>query len=81
MTAAAPNPFAEAGARVVGRGGEAPPELTECPRGPLLVRGASAVLDQGGTPHPATRAVVAVCVCGKTQREPWCDGTHKVLRP
>lgn len=55
-------------------------EVTQCPRGPALVRGAASVQDSEGRPHPVTRPVVAVCVCGKTQRDPWCDGTHKVLR-
>ena len=55
-------------------------EVTACPRGPLLLRGATSVQDGAGRPHPVTRPVVAVCVCGKTQRDPWCDGTHKVLR-
>ena len=50
-----------------------------CPDGPLLVRGASEVLDQEGTAHAVTRPVVAVCVCEKSGRPPWCDGTHKSL--
>lgn len=48
--------------------------------GPALVRGAEAVLDDDGMPHPAARPVVAVCTCGLTQRGPWCDATHKVIR-
>lgn len=55
-------------------------EMTACPRGPVLLRGATSVADSEGRPHPVTRPVVAVCMCGKTQRDPWCDGTHKVLR-
>lgn len=55
-------------------------EVRQCPRGPMLLRGATSVEDAEGRPHPVTRPVVAVCVCGKTQRDPWCDGTHKVLR-
>jgi hypothetical protein len=54
-------------------------EVTPCPRGPVLVRGADAVRDQDGVAHPVTRPVVAVCVCEKSQRQPWCDGTHKVI--
>ena len=42
--------------------------------------GATSVEDSDGVARPVTRPVVAVCVCGKTQRDPWCDGTHKVLR-
>jgi hypothetical protein len=55
-------------------------EVTPCPGGPLLVRGADAVRDEGGELHPTTRPVVAVCACDKSQRMPWCDGTHKVVR-
>ena len=55
-------------------------EVRSCPRGPLLVRGADSVRDQDGAVHAVTRPVVAVCACGKSQRRPWCDGTHKVVR-
>lgn len=50
-----------------------------CPGGPALVRGADVVVDSAGTAHPTTRPVVAVCLCGRSQRTPWCDGTHKVV--
>ncbi len=56
------------------------PQVRSCPGGPWLVRGASAVLDAQGTSHPTTRPVVAVCACAKSQRAPWCDGTHKLVR-
>lgn len=55
-------------------------EVTPCPDGPLLVRGADAVRDKDGALHATTRPVVAVCTCDKSQRMPWCDGTHKVVR-
>lgn len=55
-------------------------EVRSCPSGPLLVRGADSVHDADGDVHPVTRPVVAVCACGRTQRWPWCDGTHKVVR-
>lgn len=55
-------------------------EVTPCPDGPLLVRGADAVRDRNGELHLTTRPVVAVCACDKSQRMPWCDGTHKVVR-
>ena len=53
--------------------------ITVCPDGPLLVRGADAVRDSDGELHPTTRPVVAVCTCDKSQRLPWCDGTHKAV--
>jgi CDGSH-type Zn-finger protein len=55
-------------------------EAVPCPDGPILLRGATAVRTPDGVSHPATRPVVAVCACGKSQRQPWCDGTHKVVR-
>jgi CDGSH-type Zn-finger protein len=51
-----------------------------CPAGPLLVRGADVVLDEHGNEHAVTRPLVAVCACGKSARQPWCDGTHKFVR-
>ena len=57
------------------------PQVTvrACPGGPLLVRGADTVVDEDGAEHPVTRPVVAVCVCGKSGRKPWCDSTHKAI--
>ena len=51
--------------------------MTDCPGGPLLVRGARWVVDADGTEHRVTRPVVAVCRCGMSSLAPWCDGTHK----
>jgi CDGSH-type Zn-finger protein len=51
-----------------------------CPDGPMLVRGAESVVDAAGDQHDVTRPVVALCACGKSQRMPWCDSTHKSLR-
>lgn len=50
-----------------------------CPGGPMLLRGDHVVVDADGVPHQTTRPVSAVCRCGKSARQPWCDGTHKVL--
>jgi CDGSH-type Zn-finger protein len=54
-------------------------QVTPCPNGPLLVRCADSVVGEDGRAHEVTRPVVAVCACGKSQRRPWCDGTHKVI--
>ncbi len=61
---------------------EAPAGVTvrACPDGPWLVRGAATVQTVDGVAHATTRPVVAVCACDKSQRAPWCDGTHKLLR-
>ena len=50
------------------------------PDGPALLRGAEVVQSADGEDHEVTRPVVAVCLCGLSQRQPWCDGTHKVAR-
>lgn len=50
------------------------------PGGPVLVRGADVIVGPDGSEHPVKRPVVAVCVCGLSQRAPWCDDTHKVAR-
>jgi CDGSH-type Zn-finger protein len=48
--------------------------------GPALVRGADVIRDRDGEAHPVRRPVVAVCLCGLSQRPPWCDATHKVAK-
>jgi CDGSH-type Zn-finger protein len=53
-------------------------EITVCPRGPLLVRGAFEVLDAEGNAVPRTREAVALCRCGGSAIKPFCDGTHKL---
>ena len=55
------------------------PDVIVCPGGPLLLRGAHLVEDVDGTAHRTVRPVSAVCRCGKSANQPWCDGTHKVL--
>ena len=55
-------------------------EIVVCGDGPALVRGADTVRAPDGTRHEVTRPVVGVCLCGRSQRAPWCDGTHKFLR-
>jgi CDGSH-type Zn-finger protein len=55
-------------------------QVTLVPGGPALIRGADQIRDQDGVAHDVERPVVAVCVCGLTQRPPWCDATHKVAK-
>lgn len=56
------------------------PESFGCPGGPLLLRGEHIVLDPESNEHRTTRPVSAVCRCGFSASQPWCDGTHKVAR-
>ncbi len=52
--------------------------VERCPDGPLLVRGADVIRDDGAE-YEVNRPVVALCMCGRSGRRPWCDGTHKVI--
>lgn len=54
-------------------------DVVICPGGPLLLRGKHVVEDAEGNTHETTRPVSAVCRCGKSASQPWCDGTHKVI--
>ena len=57
------------------------PDVIICPGGPMLLRGDHVVEDADGVAHQTVRPVSAVCRCGKSADQPWCDGTHKVLAP
>lgn len=70
------DPAAEAGFVTEGEDVRA----TACADGPVLVRGADRVVDASGVVHDVPRPVVALCTCERTQRQPWCDGTHKAVR-
>jgi CDGSH-type Zn-finger protein len=48
-----------------------PTIITPDPRGPLLIRG-DLVLDTPQGPLAETRA--ALCACGQTRNQPFCDG-------
>lgn len=54
--------------------------VTECPGGPLLVRGDFEIQDGEGNEVPKNRQTVALCRCAGSRIKPWCDGTHKLLR-
>jgi CDGSH-type Zn-finger protein len=56
-------------------------EVTPCgDGGPVLVRGADHVVDEDGRSHAVERPVVALCACDRSQRMPWCDGTHRAVQ-
>ena len=54
-------------------------DVVLCADGPMLLRGDHLVEDPSGTAHRTSRPVSAVCRCGKSSAQPWCDGTHKVI--
>lgn len=49
------------------------------PEGPLLVRGPLRLLDEQGNEVSTRRRVNALCRCGRSAAQPFCDGTHKIV--
>ena len=47
--------------------------------GPLLVRGPIRLIDEDGDEIHTRRRVHAICRCGRSARQPFCDGTHKIV--
>lgn len=47
--------------------------------GPLLVRGPIRLVDENGDEIHTRRRVHAICRCGRSARQPFCDGTHKIV--
>ena len=48
-------------------------------QGPLLVRGRLRLVDEGGREVCTRRRVNALCRCGRSAVQPFCDGTHKIV--
>jgi len=55
-------------------------EIRTYPDGPFLVRGPVTIVDGAGNALELRRRVVALCRCGRSQRQPLCDGTHAAAR-
>ena len=55
------------------------PTVTVTANGPLLVRGTVRILDADGVEVPVRRQVIAICRCGRSSIQPFCDDTHKVV--
>lgn len=55
-----------------------PVTITTYRDGPLLVRGPVELRDQEGNVIEKPGSVVALCRCGKSRRQPYCDATHKL---
>jgi len=47
--------------------------------GPLLLRGDFTIITPDGETIDGRRGTVALCRCGKSAIEPFCDGTHKAI--
>ncbi|WP_082207402.1 CDGSH iron-sulfur domain-containing protein [Gordonia polyisoprenivorans] len=68
----------ESGSHYVDRRNSA--RITVTPGGPLVVRGDVDIVDAAGTPVPRRRATVALCRCGRSGIQPYCDGSHVLGR-
>ena len=44
--------------------------------GPFLVAGPIELLDADGTAYTLENEVIALCRCGQSANEPFCDGSH-----
>jgi CDGSH-type Zn-finger protein len=53
--------------------------LRVTPEGPLIVRGPLRLVDEGGREVCTRRRVNALCRCGRSALQPFCDGTHKIV--
>ncbi|MER0443808.1 CDGSH iron-sulfur domain-containing protein [Streptomyces sp. NPDC006711] len=45
--------------------------------GPLLVEGPVEVVLDDGTTAVSDRCLVALCMCRRSRRYPWCDTSHR----
>ena len=53
-----------------------PPEIRSYPAGPFLVRGPIRLVDEDGNEVCVRRRIIALCRCGRSRIQPFCDGTH-----
>lgn len=53
------------------------PRLTVTPDGPVLVDGPVEIVLEDGSSVSSDRVVVAVCVCRRSKRFPFCDTSHR----
>ena len=52
--------------------------ITIIPTGPYRITGDFVVTDMDGNELP-TGSTAALCACGQSAKQPFCDGTHKSL--
>lgn len=53
-----------------------PTKITALDNGPFLVTGAFVVTDGAAQSYQSEREQVALCRCGQSSSNPFCDGTH-----
>jgi CDGSH-type Zn-finger protein len=57
--------------------GDRPATIQVIENGPLLVRGSLTILDEQGEEIGTRRSTLAICRCGRSRIQPFCDGTHQ----
>ncbi|MCD7971227.1 MAG: CDGSH iron-sulfur domain-containing protein [Candidatus Azobacteroides sp.] len=50
-------------------------EVTVTPNGPLLIKGPVEFTDRDGN-KSTKEGTIAICRCGATKNQPYCDGSH-----
>ncbi len=51
-------------------------QLTPLPAGPYRLEGDVEILDRDGRPIASPGSPVHLCRCGRSERKPFCDGSH-----
>ena len=51
-------------------------KITALDNGPFLVAGLFVITDGTGEAYPTDREQIALCRCGRSSSNPFCDGTH-----
>jgi CDGSH-type Zn-finger protein len=62
---------------VVSGGADQPPRVRVTRDGPVLVDGPVEILLEDGSTVTSDRVVVALCVCRRSKRFPFCDTSHR----
>ncbi|WP_310425576.1 CDGSH iron-sulfur domain-containing protein [Chamaesiphon sp. VAR_48_metabat_135_sub] len=53
-----------------------PTKITALDNGPFLVSGSFVIRDGTGQAYRCDRSQIALCRCGRSSGNPFCDGTH-----
>lgn len=54
-------------------------KITASQNGPYLIEITEAVLTKGDTEEKLDSKMIALCRCGHSANQPFCDGTHKQI--
>jgi CDGSH-type Zn-finger protein len=64
---------------------DSPVRITIRPSGSIVIEGDVTIHDNDGNPLTPlvvkTPGIVKLCGCGTSKTKPFCDGSHKTLRP